>query len=315
MNAVNLFNNKIWPEVIEKVYGFKTYKLISHDNSNLSLTHIYSPILKNILVSGPYVTYNDPVIYSEDGFEDIINKAIDLCKEKGCSYIELGSSKPLNLNWEVSKDQVSFKIDLSSGPDYLFKHIGRKVRGAILRGQKNNLYYKIGSDYINDFFRIYSISVKRLGTPVHSLNFFNELVKTSKDFNVMVVFNSDDIAISSVLFAVDEDTIYPLAAGGLKEYIHLSADSFKYWKLIEYGCELSKKYFDYGRSPKDSGSYHFKKRWCAEEQQLYYYFYFNKPSKIITRESMKYKAFSCMWRKIPVSVSRLVGPYLRKYIP
>jgi len=315
MKTQDLFDQSIWTETIEKVYGFKSHVFTSKDGSHLTMTHIRSHFMKNILVSGAFVSHIKPVIKSQAGLDEVIDQAIKYCKEKDCDYIELRTSIPLNLDWELVDDNVTFRIDLMQGHEYVFRKMRISARGAIRKGEKSRLFFKIDPGLIDEFYDIYSACVRRLGTPVHGFNFFSEMINRGDDFNVIVVYSPDKKPISAALFAQDADAIYPFASGGLVEYNHLSAESFKYWKLLVYGCENGKKYFDFGRSSKNSGTYDFKKRWFAEEVQLYYYYYFNKNRKPVTKQSMSYKVFSKTWKKLPLKVTRLVGPSLRKYIP
>jgi len=311
----NIYNLPHWSQVVENVYGFKAYNIKASDDSEITLTQIKSKFFKNMLVNAPYLAYCDPIVNSEKGFHETIEKAVLLCEEKKAKYVEIRSSKSLDINWPARTDEVTFLIDLSLGVDYILKNMRRSVRQAIRKGQKNNLYYKIGTEYLDTFFDIYSKSIGRLGTPVHSYSFFNELLKDKEHFNIIVVFNDDHVPVSAGFVAEDEDTFSPLWEGGLREYNHLSHGNFLCWSLIEYACEKGKKKFDFGRSAKNSGTYDFKKRWFSQEVQLYYYYYFRKKSRVIQRKSQEYKIFTSLWKKIPISFTRKVGPILRKYIP
>lgn len=265
-------------------------------------------------MNAPYQAFCDPVINSDRGFHEAIEKAISLCEEKNAKYIELRSSKLLDLDWSVATDDVTFIIDLSSGSDYIFKNIKQRVRTAIRKGQKNNLYYRIGSEYLGIFFDIYSRSVRRLGTPVHSCKFFKELLQARGHFNIIVIFSENHVPISACLYAEDKETVAPLWAGGLIEYNHLSPGNVLYWALIEYGCKMEKKRFDFGRSSKNTGTYDFKKRWFSQEIQLYYY-YFRKKGRIMQKKSREYEVLASLWKRMPLYITRIVGPVLRKYIP
>lgn len=311
----NLYNLPVWPRAIEKVYGFKTYDLCALDNSGLSLTHVKSRFFKNILVNAPYRALSDPIINSGQGFHETMEKAMALSEKTNANYIELRSSKPLDLDLPVITTDVIFTIDLSGGVDHVFRNIKRNVRNAIRKGQKNNLYYKIGPEYLPTFFDIYSKSVRRLGTPTHSLRFFRELLQFRNHFNIVIIFNKEHVPVSGGFIGEDEEAIYGLWEGGLIEYNHLSPGNFHCWSLIEYACQKGKKIFDFGRSSKNTGTYDFKKGWFSQEIQLYYYYYFRKKSRITQRESQEYKAFSSLWRRTPLFITRRAGPILRKYIP
>jgi len=314
MSNRNLLNSDMWYNTIQNVYGFIPYYFKANDGSVLKMSHIKFPFFKNDLVSGPYISNSDPIINSSQGFNDIIRKVEYFAKKNRIDVVEIKSSIPLKLNWKLVLDYVTFRIPIYKGADHVFENIHRKVRTAIRKGIKNELYYKIGHKYIKIFYNIYSKSVKRLGTPVHRIKFYQELINNNDNLNFMIIFNREDIPISTVMFGIDEDAIYPLVGGGLQEYNGLSHNNFKYWKLIEYACNKGCKLFDFGRSTKNTGTYFFKKRWYAEEVQLYYYYLLKKEKKILNVSSSEYKFFSKYWSKLPLKFTQVAGPTIRKYI-
>lgn len=310
----NLLNSNVWQEVIKKVYGFNYINFLGKDNSLIKFTHIYKPLIKNHLINSPYITNSNPIIYTNEGFFEIIEEIEKFYKKNNIKLLEIRSSKPLKLDWAVYDKFVTFRISLKNGIDYVFNKLHTKVRTSIRRGQKNNLLSKTGKIYIKEFYKIYSQSVKRLGTPVHSFPFFNELLHSSEKFNIIVIYTKENVPVSSVLWGEDKNTLYPLIGGGLIEYNNLSHDSFMYWELIKYACKNNLLYFDFGRSKKNSGTYYFKKRWYADEVQLYYY-YLSQGKKIIFENEKKNKIITYIWSKLPLKTTQLIGSKIRKYIP
>ena len=49
-------------------------------------------------------------------------------------------------------------------------------------------------------------------------------------FNIMIVYSKEGIPVSGVIFATDDEIIYPLVGGGLNRYNHLSHENW----LIEH---------------------------------------------------------------------------------
>jgi len=311
----NLLNSKIWQDVIQKVYGFNSICFCEKDKSSIKFNHIYKPFFKNHLINSPYISYSNPIIYSENGFVELIKKILDYYNSNKIKLLEIRSSFPLNLNWTMYDHFVTFQIPLKNGVEYIFNNLHHKVRTAIRRGQKNGLFYKTGKNYVEIFYEIYSQSVKRHGTPVHSVNFFNELLKSDEKFNIEIIYNKNNVPVSGVFWGEDKTTMYPLFGGGLNEFNYLSHDNFMYWSLIEYACEKGLLYFDFGRSKKGSGTYYFKKRWYAKEIQLYYYYYMKKNKNIIFENSKKFELFNYIWSKLPLKTTQLIGSKVRKYIP
>ena len=90
-----------------------------------------------------------------------------------------------------------------------------------------------------------------------------------------------------------------------------------YWEVFKTAIERGCNMVDFGRSPKNSGSYKFKKQWGMEDWQLYRMILpiRRAPSLEERRESRAYKVFAAVWRRVPLPVAKKVGPWLFKRLP
>jgi len=313
-----LLSEPLWQEVFQKTYGLKGVTVPVEQEKEMLFSVLRYPLTGfKKMISLPYISYYDTENISNN--DHLERKILKSANSEGIRKIEIRFSRDLSLNWQTNLQYVTFIIDLQDGADSVFSKCRNSVRTSVRKGEKSGLKAFISKDLLDSFFDIYSISVKRLGTPVHSYRFFKELI-SHEAFNILTVLTEEGVPVSSVLFGYDADTIYPLWGGGLSEYAHLSHDSFKYWELIKYAIAHNLKYFNFGRSMKNTGTYDFKKRWAAEERQLYYYYYdMKKPGDIsVASDIQKSKAgrkFANFWSKLPLSVTRKIGPCLRKYFP
>ncbi|MCG8551063.1 MAG: methicillin resistance protein, partial [Desulfobacterales bacterium] len=75
--------------------------------------------------------------------------------------------------------------------------------------------------------------------------------------------------------------------------------------------------FDFGRSMPDSGVHEYKKAFGSQTQFLDYRYYLNSIDEIPnnTTSSKKRQKFSNVWKKMPLPLTRLIGPQLRKEFP
>jgi serine/alanine adding enzyme len=81
--------------------------------------------------------------------------------------------------------------------------------------------------------------------------------------------------------------------------------------------EKGYRYFDFGRSTMDEGTFKFKKQWGALPEQLSWYYIYKdkKPSVSVGGVSGKKELFIKVWQKLPLDMTRVLGPILRKRIP
>ena len=68
--------------------------------------------------------------------------------------------------------------------------------------------------------------------------------------------------------------------------------------------------FDYGRSKVGTGPYSFKKNWGFEPQALHYEYYLVKAKEMpnVSPTNPKYSLMINVWRRMPLGLSRLLGP-------
>jgi lipid II:glycine glycyltransferase (peptidoglycan interpeptide bridge formation enzyme) len=87
-----------------------------------------------------------------------------------------------------------------------------------------------------------------------------------------------------------------------------------YWEVMRRAVGKGIKVFDFGRSKIGTGSYSFKKNWGFSPQQLYYEFYLVKSTSIpdVNTLNPKYKFFIAAWKRLPLSISQVIGPFLAK---
>jgi serine/alanine adding enzyme len=74
--------------------------------------------------------------------------------------------------------------------------------------------------------------------------------------------------------------------------------------------------FDFGRSSANSSTFRFKQQWGTAPQPAEWQFYERKGAVGDMRlESGKYALLIRLWQRLPLSVTRLIGPPIVRGIP
>ena len=89
-----------------------------------------------------------------------------------------------------------------------------------------------------------------------------------------------------------------------------------YYQLMCLAKEKGFVHFDFGRSKRNSGSYKYKKHWGMEEEKLHYRIALvnSKSLPNLSPNNPKYKIFINMWKRLPLVLSRQIGPQISKYL-
>jgi hypothetical protein len=89
-----------------------------------------------------------------------------------------------------------------------------------------------------------------------------------------------------------------------------------YWHLLQRGIARSQSVFDFGRSSPSSPTHQFKKQWGAEPFPAIWQYYIRDGSMSDMRpDNPKYQLMIKTWKKIPVWLTRLIGPSIARVIP
>ena len=89
-----------------------------------------------------------------------------------------------------------------------------------------------------------------------------------------------------------------------------------YWHVLERAIERGQHTFDFGRSSVDAGTHKFKKQWGSQEHPAIWQYYSRSGSVTDARpDSGRYDRMIRTWQKLPVWLTKLIGPSIVRGIP
>jgi hypothetical protein len=102
----------------------------------------------------------------------------------------------------------------------------------------------------------------------------------------------------------------------LRSHFQYYPNNLLYWDALKLAIDKGCTLFDFGRSSVGSGTYKFKKMWGAVEEQLFWQLksFGGGDSAGPSSESPKFKMATNLWKRLPVGLTRFLGPKVRKYI-
>jgi FemAB-related protein (PEP-CTERM system-associated) len=332
--TASLFHLIEWKDAVEKTFVHKARYIMALRDGNicgiLPLFEIKSRLFGHSLISIPYGVYGGISSHDKEACDALKISAETLAGLTGVDYLELRQRNAQsvcpsdhfihgspNSNCRTKDLYVTFEREIFGTVDENFDAIPRKQRRMIRQGVKNGLSSKIGGiEDIEKFYFIYARNVRDLGSPVFPIAFFRALMENFNDSFILSVWKDGEM-VAGVLTFVFKDTLMPYYGGALREYFHYSVNDFMYWELMRYGCEKGYKSFDFGRSKRNAGSYHFKRHWGFEPADLNYYYYLVKARDMpnVSPANPKYKLLINIWKRLPVTVTNWLGPKLVTGIP
>ncbi|HEX7116983.1 MAG TPA: FemAB family XrtA/PEP-CTERM system-associated protein [Steroidobacter sp.] len=284
----------------------------------LPLVFVKSQLFGRILCSMPFVNYGGPLATTPEATSALLESATRRARDLKASYLELRCPSPLETSMQVSLRKVSLTVPLMADPEALFASFSQKHRKNIRRAQKNNLEVRIGgAELLKDFYSVLEQSWRGLGTPLYSIDYFERILATFPNNTTVYVCSHQNRPINVALTGHYNGTVEGMWAGGLPETRHLDGNYVLYWEMLRHACLQGHQRFHLGRSTADSGAEQFKSKWNARSEQLYWYFYRPDGGSMpeLNVDNPKFKLAIAVWRRLPLALTRTIGPVVARLIP
>jgi serine/alanine adding enzyme len=223
----------------------------------------------------------------------------------------------LDINQIKLQDKVRIIMDLPGSSEELSKSFKAKLRSQIQRPIKDGLHTKIGGhELIDQFYDVFCTNMRDLGSPVHSKNLIKNVIKhLGETVKIFVVLKGTVPVAGSVIIGF-KDSIENPWASSLREYGRMSPNMLLYWSMLEYACDHGYSKFNFGRSTIGEGTYKFKLQWGGKPYSLHWQRIVLKMPSVVKVNSSKseFEKAIAFWKKLPVSLTRIIGPMIRKHI-
>jgi FemAB-related protein (PEP-CTERM system-associated) len=313
------FHRAGWSDVIERAFGHRAHYLYAEHDGAISgvlpLVELRSLLFGHALVSTPFCVYGGVVATSDAARRALTDAACALAHELGVSYLELRNRRPQNPDWPTKELYVTFRKSIDGDDERNLAAIPRKQRAMVRKGIDAGLVAEPETG-VERLYACYAESVRNLGTPVFSRRYLEILAEVfGPECEVLVVRHAGE-AVAAVMSFYFRDEVLPYYGGGVDRARDLRANDFMYWEVMRRAAARGVRVFDYGRSKLDTGSYSFKKHWGFEPEPLAYEYYLVKARAMpnLSPANPKYRVFIDGWKRLPLPVSRALGPHLARYL-
>lgn len=312
------FHRYGWKRLIESTYGYPGHYLIARRGAVVCgvfpLGEVRHLLFGHSLISVPFAVYGGVLADDEQVRGALEAHAIELAEQRQVDHLEVRNQQPIRDDW-LRKDglYVTFRREISADHDANMSAIPRKQRAMVRKGIKAGLVGET-DEGIDNLYQAYSESVRNLGTPVFPKAHFRAIrAEFGDDVEVLTVRHEGQV-VASVMSYYFRDQVLPFYGGGISAARNLAANDFMYWEVMRRAAERDCRVFDFGRSKRDTGSYRFKHHWGFEPEPLSYEYHLVKASEMpdLNPNNPKYRLFINAWKRLPVGVSRAIGPWLAR---
>jgi serine/alanine adding enzyme len=214
---------------------------------------------------------------------------------------------------------VSMWLPLPASADALWQQLGSKLRAQIKKGQSAGLRCETGGiALLDDFYRVFSTNMRDLGTPVYGKDFFANLLQSAPGQPTLVLCrDAQGQAVGGSLLLRHQGRMEVPWASTLRSANKLNANMALYWHMLSHACAQGCHTFDFGRSTQDAPTFRFKKQWGAQPVPLHWHYWMAGGQALpkLNPDNPKFRAAIAVWQRLPVWLTRLIGPWVVKYLP
>lgn len=339
----SIYHLSSWLDACERAYQHKVYRILVEEQQQLvgylPLTIIQPPLGKARLVATAFADYCPPLTTNSD-VANLLQAALQsLIAELGLQHVELRYCAEQPLSEEslamqlpapqaecdsamLSAAKVRMVVSLPEDANKLLASYKPKLRSQIKKAAKNGLVFQRATDIpaLRDFYQIYCINMRRLGSPAHSLAWFAQLVSgVSGELQYFIarVYAGEQIVGAAMVLYCQHRAWIPWAST-LAQFNHLAPNMLMYWEIQAFLADHGVTAFDMGRSTLGEGTFRFKQQWGAQPFLLQWRrLGLDGTTQPLgtSNKSLLRQLVETVWQKLPLSVATFVGSRIRGYIP
>jgi CelD/BcsL family acetyltransferase involved in cellulose biosynthesis len=283
----SIFHHSAWSRVLQERYNTKPNYYALEDSRGeitgvLPLFLIAGTLGGRRLVSLPCSEYCYPLAYNPEDIERLVSRAKEDVKTKHLSFLEIRGSGN-----EIDEDRLALQkhsyylnhvTTLTENPKELKTHLSRETRYHINRGERSGVTIRLASNEedLKSYHQLTCAMRKRINLLPWPYRFLRSIYQhlILPGYGFLMLAEANNKIVSGGIFLCHKDTVLNKFNASDPKFIQLRTNYLLMWKAIEYSCERSFHYFDFGiTNPENLGLTKFKRHWDSQESILKYYYY------------------------------------------
>jgi FemAB-related protein (PEP-CTERM system-associated) len=310
-----------WFEVIRGAYGHDPLYLCAEDSDGntavLPAFIVRRPVVGTVVTSMPFLDSGGPCGGSASLAATLVSHVIEEAGKIGARSVELRCVEPLQIAHAAMERKVNMTLALPGDADVLWRRLDKTVRNQVRKAARSGLSIEVGgTEKLADFYDVFAARMRDLGSPVHARHFLGAVLDCFGSRARIVLVRRDGVTVGGLIAIRFNDRLAVPWAACLQQYFSLCPNMLLYWETLRSACSEGFRRFDFGRSTRDSGTYRFKRQWGAEEEPLFWYTIplRRRPGSATGGASRRADLAVRAWQRLPLSVTRRLGPRIRKYL-
>jgi len=311
-----------WKRVLEEGYRLETCFLTARTSEG-SLRGILPmarvPALRGSYtwVSLPYLDTGGILAADVEAERALVEEALRHVRSRRAAGLELRQLEPgRSLPAPSAQDRVDLVLDLDEDEEAQWRALPAKVRNQTRKATRSGLQLAPAEGSLLDaFYAPFCVNMRDLGSPVHGRPFFAAMARAFGPSLRFVVVRDEERPVGGLVAIHFGDTVTVPWASTLRSERSRCPNNLIYWEALRWALERGARRFDFGRSPREAGTFRFKKGWGARERPLAWVHLAPGGTSLPVShpgESPLLRWASELWPRLPLWLTARVGPVIRR---
>ncbi len=313
-----------WASVLAEAYGLAPLYLAARDSTGalagiLPLVRFRNLRARRELVSLPFLDGAGILATSPSAEAALLDAALGLLRENGARALELRQRAPRRAAPQPTARRVDLVLPLPASEELLWKSLPAKVRNQTRKAQRAGLRIASGAPEVlrRGFYQVLRVNMRDLGSPVHAERFFERAAERFGPRLRFIVASLGERPVGGLVAIHFGSTVFVPWASTLRSERPRCPNNLIYWEALRWAVGQGAAEFGFGRSAPNSGTHRFKRSWGAEERPLAWTRLGRDGAALPLEpagDSALLRAFSGLWKAVPVPLSAILGPRVRRFL-
>lgn len=311
-----------WSNMVDKMHGLKSFYLVAREGSTvcgvLPLVYVPCMIFGKRMISQAFSNYGGPLFKSTAALDALCKRAVELAVKYKCKSLELRNVNPIPCDYYLRTDKNISYLSLRFNPAELWNSFRPQIRNRIRKGEKSGIVVVSGGlELLDSFYRVWTTRMRQLGTPCYPRKLFSSIMETFPDKCQIFVARLNNTNVGGMFTYLFKELVQVRWGASMVKYNNLAPTTYLMWSIANHYSKPKAEYLDFGTSTTGSSQQEFKRRWGTKQTQLFYQ-YWVPPGQHLTLakpDNPKYKSKVKIWKKLPLCMTRIVGPYISHHLP
>jgi FemAB-related protein (PEP-CTERM system-associated) len=311
-----------WKAVIENTFDLPTYYLMARQQGVvtgvLPLAWQKSLLFGSFITALPFLNAGGPLADSIEVEQALVERAIQIARENGAARLQLRYRGEYHLSLPVSAHKVAAVREISRDTEAMWKALNSNNRRKVNKATKTGMTADAeGAAALDIFYEIFADNMRNLGTPVYAKTLFSEVLRAFPQDTEIVVVRLQGKPIAAAFLIFFRDGVEATWMCSHWRYLSLQPNMLLYWTILRIAGERGFRWFDFGRSTRDSGTHKFKQLWDTSDVPLPWASWTKdgEAASELSPANPKFQFATWLWKKLPLPIANRIGPHIVRNLP